>query len=245
VGWLDLACGRGQILEGLTDSLSDLERSKIDFCAYDVDQDYARETHRAAALLGFAAVDITVGDLRQFDRLLPENKSYDFITLTNTVHEVAPSALAHLLADAVCRLTERGVLFVYDMERIEPPELGALSWTGPDMRVIVDQLMKGFGVHGYHPGVGRWHHRTVDGWNLQVDRQDVGLSDDALKARRATAVSETGKVIRGLMSRRLEECCQTLKAFTEHGVETAEEQTDKTHLLYEYWALSRALGDAR
>ena len=51
--WLDLACGRGQIIAHLEDNLSEVARGKISFYAYDVDQRYGRETRRIASRLGF------------------------------------------------------------------------------------------------------------------------------------------------------------------------------------------------
>lgn len=239
--WLDLACGRGQILDGLTDSLSHEERAKVIYWAYDVDQRYAKETHRSASDLGFTAVETVVGDLQKFDDVLAGETRFDFITLTNTVHEIEPDSLARLFANSVRRLAGDGILFVYDMERVKPPELGALPWAGSDIRTIARMLVAELGAPDYHPGVGRWHHRTVDGWNLQIARKNLAVSDEELDARLPDAITATGLEIKALLGRRLADCTTTLEAFTAHGVETAEEQDDKEHLLHEYWALSRAL----
>jgi len=97
LSWLDLACGRGQILVSLEDNLSAEARAKIDYWAFDLDQDYARETQKTAERLSFASLQSKVGDLSDFDQLLPTNARYDFITLTNTVHEIDPARLAGLL----------------------------------------------------------------------------------------------------------------------------------------------------
>jgi len=242
LGWLDLACGRGQILEGLADSLSDQQRAKVRYTAYDVDQNYARETRHSASALGLAGIDVHVGDLADFHTVIPGSARFDFITLTNTVHEVAPNGLAPLLAGVMRRMTERGVAFIYDMERIKPPELGALPWTGVDIRVIVRTLVEALGATDYHPAVGTWHHRTVDGWNVQLERQYIPLSDIELDIRLPVAILATCETIETLLRRRLAACEQTLAAFTDLGVETVEEIEDKEHLLHEYWALTRAIG---
>jgi hypothetical protein len=68
-----------------------------------------------------------VGELSDFDRILPSGVHFDFITLTNTVHEIEPSRLATLFVTCLGRLTDMGTLFVYDMDRIKPPELGAVA----------------------------------------------------------------------------------------------------------------------
>jgi hypothetical protein len=239
--WLDLACGRGQILEGLSDSLSDRQRSKITYWAYDVDQTYAREAQRAAASLGLAGAKVFVGDLGAFQDALPPDALFDFITLTNTVHEIAPSHLARLLVGAVVRLAPEGTAYIYDMERVKPPELGALPWGAQDVRAIASELVAAFGAPEYEPGVSGWHHRTVDGWHLQIDRKHIGPTAAVLAGGADAAIAAIAITIEALMKRRLADCRRTLEAFTMFGVETAEEQEDRTHLLYDYWALTRAL----
>jgi hypothetical protein len=126
--WLDLACGRGQIIQALRQNLSDDARSKIDFFAFDVKHDYVLETQKAADDLGFASSAGDVGDLLNFSRVIPTGLRFDFITLTNTVHEVSPHALADILVDTVLRLSDQGTAFLYDVERVDPPELGALPF---------------------------------------------------------------------------------------------------------------------
>ena len=56
--WLDLACGRGQIIISLHENLSLDARGRIEFWAYDVDQHFARETHTPAALALAASAPI-------------------------------------------------------------------------------------------------------------------------------------------------------------------------------------------
>ena len=51
--WLDLACGRGQIIVSLHENLSTDARARIEFWAYDVDQRFALETRKTAESLHF------------------------------------------------------------------------------------------------------------------------------------------------------------------------------------------------
>jgi hypothetical protein len=69
LSWLDLACGRGQIIASLEKNLSSEARAKVLYWAYDLDQNFARETRRTAEYLGLASLQVTVGDLSEFDRL--------------------------------------------------------------------------------------------------------------------------------------------------------------------------------
>lgn len=241
LSWLDLACGRGQILGALRDNLSERARAKVRFRAYDVRHDYVLETRQTADRLGFGHVSDSLGDLANFDRILPADERYDFITLTNTVHEVAADRLAGVLVNAVRRLASQGTMFVYDMERIKPPELGALPFTAEDFRTVALALVRAFGETGYQPEVGRWHHSTVSGWNLQIQREHITATPKQLETRRQEAVEATRNVILAILRRRLEECRATLETLTIYGAATAEEQDDREHLLHELWAITRSL----
>lgn len=241
LSWLDLACGRGQIIVSLDTNLSSEARAKIDFWAYDLDQAYARETQKAAESLGFASLKVTVGELSEFDRILPHDPAFDFITLTNTVHEIEPTRLATLLAACLGRLADTGTLFIYDMDRLKPPELGALPWNRDDVRRIVRRMLDALGASAYRPEVGLWNHRTCNGWNVQLERQHFGVSRDDMAKRIEAAILETRDEVSQLLRRRLVECRASLETLTTYGAETGEEQDEKERLLFEFWALSRAL----
>lgn len=239
--WLDLACGRGQIILSLDENLSDEARAKIEYWAYDIDHDFVRETRKTAECLGFACLKTRVGDLSDFDLILPSGVEFDFITLTNTVHEIEPVRLASLLVNCIVRLTETGTFFVYDMERIKPPELGALPLNRENVRRIVHRMLDALGATVYRPEVGLWHHRTCNGWNIQLQREHLDVNRAHAAAKAESAIQETCDEISRQLRLRLEECCKSLETLTLYGAETAEEQEDKEHLLFEFWALSRAL----
>lgn len=239
--WLDLACGRGQIIASLDENLSAEARANIEYWGYDINQDFARETRRTAERLGFASLDIRIGDLSDFDRILPAAVVFDFVTLTNTVHEVEPVRLAGLIARSIERLADTGTLFIYDMERIKPPELGALPWSRDDVRRMVRRMLDALGATAYRPEIGRWNHRTCNGWNVQLQRQHVKVSRTDAAATMEKAIQETCDEILGLLKRRLAECRSSLETLTLYGAETVEEQEEKEQLLFEFWAISRAL----
>ena len=97
LSWLDLACGRGQIILNLPKGA----RAKIEYWAYDLNQEFARETRRTVDDLGFHSFVVTVGNLSNFDSILPSEMLFDFITLTNTIYEIEPVQLASLLASCL------------------------------------------------------------------------------------------------------------------------------------------------
>lgn len=238
--WLDLACGQGQILVGLDDSLSSGARRKVEYWGYDVEQHFLRETSRSAGQLAFAVAETRVGDLQDFDQVLPSDLAFDYITLTNAVHEIAPADLPGLLLDSIRRLSDDGVIFIYDMERIRPPELGAVPWSASDIQEVVGSLLKGLGVSDYNPEVSRWQHATISGWSVQIRRTHLDVSTADFDRRREDAARNCREAIRALLDRRLDECRNSLEAFTRYGTQTAEEQEDREHLLYDFWAISQA-----
>jgi SAM-dependent methyltransferase len=241
LSWLDLACGRGQIIASLDKNLSSQARSKVDYWAFDLDHAFARETRKAAESLGFATFETYVGDLSDFDKILPTGARFDFITLTNTVHEIEPIRLATLLVKCLERLAPTGSLFIYDMEKIKPLELGAVPWSRDNVRQILLRMLDAIGASSYRPEVGLWNHSTCNGWNVQLERQHLNLSGNDVSARMANAISEMRVEIVALLRQRLELCRASLETLTMYGAETAEEQEDKERLLFEFWSLSRAL----
>jgi ubiquinone/menaquinone biosynthesis C-methylase UbiE len=239
--WLDLACGRGQILTGISSGLSQAARSKVEYVGYDMSHRHAQETDRLASGLGFRTHSVKVGYLSDFPKLLSTGTRFNFITLTNTIHEVRPGQVGSVLVEAVARLASDGCLFVYDMETIHPPELGAVPWTASEMTEILTSLLSALGIAQYEPAVGTWRHRTCDAWNVQIYREHLGISDATLDSNRAAALAAATQRIAALLEARLERCSQALDNLTRYGTETAEEQTEKERLLYEFWAVNRAL----
>lgn len=239
--WLDLACGRGQILTGLRGGLSPGARGKVDYVAYDMRHDHAKDTDQLASSLGFRSHHHKVGYLVDFPKFQSHDHPYDLITLTNTVHEVYPEELASVLVASIKCLSPRGCLFIYDMESLRPPELGAVPWTSGEINKLLSVLFSALGVSGYEPAVGQWRHRTCDAWNVQIYRHHLGLTDADLAARLTCARDDTASMIAELLVAKLDQCKRALHKLTEYGAETADEQGEKEKLLYEYWALSRAL----
>src|SRR5271157_3010579 len=82
VRWLDLACGRGQIISALDKNLSVKARSLLEYWGYDIKEQFAKETQRTAESLGLASIDIKIGDLCNINRLYTLETKFDFITLT-------------------------------------------------------------------------------------------------------------------------------------------------------------------
>jgi hypothetical protein len=102
-------------------------------------------------------------------------------------------------------------------------------------------MLDALGAPTYRPEVGLWHHTTCNGWNVQLERQHLGLSPENVIARAEEAVKRTRDEISELLRNKLAGCRASLETLTICGAETAEEQEDKERLLYEFWSVSRAL----
>jgi SAM-dependent methyltransferase len=240
VRWLDLASGKGQIIAHLQKNLTEKARAKLQFVGYDIDNHHTRQAEKTAQAMGLAKCDFGIGELADFHRNDKTDGPWDFITLTNTVHEVSPQSLASILMAALERLQETGCLFVYDMDRLSSPELGAVLWTGSEFSEILTTLCTALGCPHYEPAVGTWSHRSCDGWNAQIKREHMQLPSD-WKDRVAKAVEATVQCIEAVLKRKLTHTRKALEALTRFGAETGEEAADKERLLFDFWAITRAL----
>lgn len=242
--WLDLACGKGQIFSQLDSNLSAALRSKIVYIGYDLNVDYGRITESRAKQLAFQYAKVLVGELPYFPQMVDENLTFDFVTLTNTIHEIEPDKLAAILFDAIARLRNDGLLFVYDMEQLPSPELGAVPWKSSEIETVVGVLLSTMGVRNYVPPVGHWKHKTVGGWNLQIQYGHIVHEAPDFRRRRAEVVAAVSAKIRDILQNRLRTCAEALQSLTRYGSTTGTEREQEIAGLYEFWALQRALGYA-
>jgi SAM-dependent methyltransferase len=242
VNWLDLACGRGQIVSFLRANLSDSARGRLSYSGFDIDHKYVRQAEKLTNELGLLSKTFQIGPLSQFSQLFPTNQRFDFITLTNTVHEVGPTDLATVLVDAVLRLSPEGTLFIYDMEVLPEPELGAVPWRREEAEAIVWEVLSALGSHGYHPEVGQWHHRSCTAWNAHLHRQHLGVNATQALHARTSAITSVSAKIKLLLEVKAKRCVDALEGLTRFGAETQAEEQSRIRWLYENWAVQRALG---
>lgn len=238
--WLDLGCGRGQILRALNDALSAEARGLVDYVGYDADLRFARETERLALEARFKSAEVAIGDLSAFTHVV--KPPFDFVTFTNTAHELQPTSLTSVLLEAVRYLSASGTLFVYDLERIHPPELGAVPWRREEIQVLVRVMLDALGAADYRPEVGRWQHRLRTGWSVQIDRQHVAMSVAEFEDVHQDVLTQLEANLSLILVKKLDSCRSALESLTRHGAQTAEEEEGKVDLLFEFWALTRVAG---
>lgn len=237
--WLDLACGKGQIISQLSDNLSLENRKKLNFVGYDISPEHTRIAEKFASSLDLHSYSFYNGDLSNFTKIIPEEQNFDFISCTNTIHELQPSTFARLLINTILRLTENGELFFYDMESLDSPELGALPWRGEEIRILMNAFLNTLGTkYLVHPNV--WNHSTCNGWTVVVQRQYIGKSNEEILKKQASIIEQLDQTINQLIERRFNECKKALITYQKCGAETAEEAKSQNATLYEFWAIHYA-----
>jgi len=123
---------------------------------------------------------------------------------------------------------------------LSSPELGAVLWTGSEFSEILTTLCESLGCPNYEPAVGTWSHRSCDGWNAQIKRDHMQLPV-GWQDRADQAVQATVKCIEAVLKRKLAQTRKALEALTRFGAETGEEAAGKERLLFDFWAITRAL----
>lgn len=239
--WLDLACGRGQILSNIGRVLTSEMCSKIEYRGFDVIQEYCLQAERKAKEF-FPTAQIQVCDIDKFELYLDPKEQFDAITLTNTVHEITPDQLALTFASTLCRVGPEGFLFMYDMESLSELELGAIPWSGKEIEQILHCLLKEAGESEYCPSVSTWPHKTCIGWNIQVNRTHLKIAANVLDTRRNDMQNGASKLIRELLGKRLLDIHNALCTASRYGAEGVGEHVDVQRLTYDFWAISRVLG---
>jgi SAM-dependent methyltransferase len=239
LNWLDLGCGKGQIIVNLEHNIGDDARTKITYSAFDIIEEHLNITLKKADSLKFKSSSGKIGDISDFHNLFDNKIKFDFITLTNSIHEFSPLFIADILFESILRLSSTGLLFVYDMESLPSLELGAITWTREEVHEFLKSFFTHFGIQDYLPTPGRWHHSTCFGWNIQINKEYINLTDAELLEKKANSIVAIKQDISKILKRKLDECEKSLESITKHGAETDEEEKSKQKLLYDFWALNR------
>jgi SAM-dependent methyltransferase len=238
--WLDLACGKGQIISQLSENLSTDNRRKLAYAGYDINVDHTRIAERMASDLGFKSHSFRHGDLSQFAKLLEVDEQFDFVTCTNTAHELQPGAFATIVIDALLRLSDSGEFFVYDMESLVQPELGALPWRGDEIGALLNELFEVLDTEfRVHPST--WQHSTCKGWTVVIQRAYLNKSNIDITGKRSAIEEKLETAIDKILATRLQQCDATLNSYAKWGTDTADDERTKLAALYEFWALHNAI----
>jgi ubiquinone/menaquinone biosynthesis C-methylase UbiE len=102
--WLDLCCGKGQIIINLEDNFAENLRQKIEYHIQDINEDYLKVTQKNAEELKFKKVESYTTDIYKFSSVVSAKLKHDFITIINAFHEISPSFLPELIFESLIRV---------------------------------------------------------------------------------------------------------------------------------------------
>ncbi|KKG14168.1 hypothetical protein EO98_09355 [Methanosarcina sp. 2.H.T.1A.6] len=239
--WLDLACGKGQIIANIDENFNGDLREKIEYYGYDIENDYLKFVEKMTRSFNLKCVKTETGKLSNFHKIYNKEEKFDLITLTNTIHEIDPKIISLLLFESLYRLSQDGFIFIYDMEKLPQQELGAITWTKEEFEEIVRYFLNNLGT-SYSPPASRWKHSSCMGWNITLYLKHLAINLSEIEARKADILSKTNQKIIEIINRKQDLCKVALETLTIYGSEVREEEKEKIEKLYEFWALSRAKG---
>ena len=205
--WLDIGCGRGQIIVNLKDNFTESTRAKIAYKGYDIKDEFVGETLKIAKTLGFESCEGEIGAIHNFPKLISDSAEQDCITITNAIHEFSPNLISMVFVESLLRLSKTGRLFIYDMESLPELELGAVTWSATEIQELLLTLFKEIPVtNGYEPNVGKWFHKSCDAWHITLSMEYMDLDKSSLLVRKDEVIDNLTKKINELLKRKLETC---------------------------------------
>lgn len=238
--WLDLACGRGQIVNNLEETITDAEmRARIRYWGYDISNDHMRDAEKVAKTMGFGAITTIIGSLSDFPKLVKADQKYSFITFTNAVHELPPVLFGSLLLELILRMKKNATLYIFDMETLPELELGAVTWEINDVRALLAFIYEKLGAKTAPPMVQFSRHSSCTAWTVNFEREKLDVNGELFEKQLPELFTPTTEFIQNMFLKKLERNMEELEALTQYGGETAEEQKRKIKLLFDFWSMSR------
>jgi len=246
IAWLDLACGKGQILAQLDENIPEPElRGKISYQGYDIENENSRVAEKIASGLKLRAVEVKTGEMEDFSKVFSVERKFSFVSFTNTVHELRPQLIAALILDILLRLDTKGVLYIYDMEMLPVPELGAVPWDGDDMKKVLAAMFDELGCAKPALIVQRWEHSSCSGWSVNLHREHLQVTDQVIFEKAGVVIGKAAGVITDVLKNKLKTVSDALESLTRFGSENEEEMKQKIKLLYDFWSLERAIKEIK
>lgn len=180
------------------------------------------------------------GDMSSFNTIVKPATRFDFITCTNTAHELQPGAFASLFLSSLKRLSNTGELFMYDMEYLTKPELGAIPWRIAEINTLLNSAFEELKTD-FRVEPSGWTHTSCKGWSVTIQREYINKTDDEIQKLQNCITDRLEREIDKLLEERLTECNHMLETFCRFGANTADDVAARQSALYEFWALLRVM----
>jgi AAA domain/UvrD-like helicase C-terminal domain len=241
IDWLDLGSGKGQILAQLHQNISDAGmRSKIGYYGYDLKNEHCQAVEKLAKGLGFRCVDVKTGEMTYFSAVFPIEQKFSFVSFTNTIHELHPRLIASLIIDIILRLAPNGILYIYDMEMLPEPELGAVPWDSEDLKRLLASIVEQLGCKTSPLNIQKWQHSSCPCWSVSFQRNHLEVSNDFIISKLGDILTTSAEVIDAILVNRLHKISEALEYLTKYGSD-GDGNDKRIHLLHEFYSLTRVI----
>jgi hypothetical protein len=238
--WLDLCCGKGQIIVNLEDTFPENIRKKIEYHFHDGNSKYLITAQKKAEDLKFKQVQVYHSEIEKMSAIIPQELHHDFITIINSIHELSPFFLPVLFFECLIRLSNTGTLYVYDMVTINPLELGSVTWTRDEIQEMVTTFLIGITLTDYQPTANLWHHSTCDAWSLEIQKEFLKSTEEII-VNQEKIITATQQKVKELLDRKLESSSLALESYTKYKTETQEDEWKRMQCLFDFYTITRIL----
>lgn len=238
--WLDFACGLGQIINQLETNVPDPDRrTRLQYVFFDAKDDYIQEVEKKAGALNLNSFHAELGVVSNAKRILEHRGPFQFISFTNTIHELDPIIVGEILVQLLSMLTDSGRLYVYDVSKLpdECLELGAVPWEDFEVKELIESIHRQFGQNAC-PMVQGWTHGTTQGWSVSLKKTHF---DERVRTGSEEVFVATREIAGRIFEEKRKRFAATLRAFMKEGTETMEDRVILQDSLYRYWAIDQAL----
>lgn len=241
--WLDLCCGKGQAINAIAENLPQDLRQKIHYIGFDASITALQDTKRIANSAGFKSCEESVGELQNFSRVITGREKFDLICLINAVHEISAVRFSGIIFDSLLRLTEKGILYMFDMEEIMPFELGAVPWLKFEIEEIFHEILKFFNVQNYTIPASRWQYSSTAAWDIILHREHFP-SDEEITGKRDDFIQTMGVFLRQKLEKKREIANTSLSSSLDSDASILTTSNETSHIytkLNEFWSYERAI----
>lgn len=251
IKWLDLCCGRGNVLKHITTTLGELSR-RVKYYGVDINLEHRNECQETIRKMGLndhlaAPPQVFVGDiLKPWN--MDQGTQFDIVTLLNVLHEIPPFSIYSVLRNALDRCKYTGLVLIVDMCSLPRLEWQAITWQKEHLLNLMSPLLK------QNKGVSLVQHsipisiypRRVDVWALRL-RKSIVRTRVFPKWEWREKDTKHRNIVKSYLLRKktglseqIETICRDTGELLVVGKEKAENENLRK-LLLEYWAVSEAL----
>ena len=236
ITWLDIGCGNGQVLHGIEGVVGASCVRNIHYVGCDGCARYCEEAERFAREQGLHEPVIHWLRIETLWEHLQGMRA-DFVSIINVTHELDPPTLAATLCDALCCVSDTGLLHVHDVRFLDRPELGSVCWDTSEVETVLDPLLTLFEWGEVERRVQQWGAEEAPDWSLNLDRALLLIDQDELVERRDEIVGNVRRAVEEALPQKRSVHDRALRAFLEEPAVTEKDRQVAAQAVYEHWTI--------